>query len=205
MNVRHTRWASGLALLGLCAVSAAAGEPSAPVKKILEKSFVAKGQANLTRLNQDPTQSLCTQYADRPIPPAVARKVAAINLATIREPADGHYLGDWKKGEEIAQTGVGKQSSDDPALPSGGNCYACHQLAKEEIAYGNLGPSLYQYGKLRGDSEGIRKYTWGKLFNSDAYGACSSMPRFGHMVILTEAQIKDVMALLLDPQSPVNQ
>jgi sulfur-oxidizing protein SoxX len=31
------------------------------------------------------------------------------------------------------------------------------------------------------------------------------MPRFGHMGILTEKQIKDVVALLMDPQSPVNK
>ena len=48
-------------------------------------------------------------------------------------------------------------------------------------------------------------YTWGKLWNSKAYNACSGMPRFGHAQILTDQQIKDVMALLLDPKSPVNQ
>ena len=31
------------------------------------------------------------------------------------------------------------------------------------------------------------------------------MPRFGHSGILTEAQIKDVVALLMDPESPVNK
>jgi L-cysteine S-thiosulfotransferase len=31
------------------------------------------------------------------------------------------------------------------------------------------------------------------------------MPRFGHKGILTETQIKNVMALLLDPASPVNK
>jgi sulfur-oxidizing protein SoxX len=31
------------------------------------------------------------------------------------------------------------------------------------------------------------------------------MPRFGHMGILNEAQLKHLMALLLDPNSPVNQ
>ncbi|MEO8136346.1 MAG: sulfur oxidation c-type cytochrome SoxX, partial [Betaproteobacteria bacterium] len=31
------------------------------------------------------------------------------------------------------------------------------------------------------------------------------MPRFGHNGILTEKQIKDVVALLLDPESPVNK
>ena len=48
-------------------------------------------------------------------------------------------------------------------------------------------------------------YTWGKIWNSHAYNACSQMPRFGDAGILTEAQIKDVMALLLDPNSPVNK
>jgi sulfur-oxidizing protein SoxX len=31
------------------------------------------------------------------------------------------------------------------------------------------------------------------------------MPRFGDAGILTPSQIKDVMALLLDPASPVNK
>ena len=31
------------------------------------------------------------------------------------------------------------------------------------------------------------------------------MPRAGHKGILTEQQVKDLMALLLDPKSPVNK
>jgi L-cysteine S-thiosulfotransferase len=31
------------------------------------------------------------------------------------------------------------------------------------------------------------------------------MPRFGHFKLLNEKQMQDVMALLLDPASPVNQ
>jgi L-cysteine S-thiosulfotransferase len=95
---------------------------------------------------------------------------------------------------------------------NGGNCYNCHQISKEEISYGNLGPSLYNYGKLRGvtnpndpASKAIVEYTWGKLWNARAYNACSQMPRVGHKGILNEKQIKDVMALLLDPASPVNK
>jgi sulfur-oxidizing protein SoxX len=49
------------------------------------------------------------------------------------------------------------------------------------------------------------KYTWGKIYNAKAFNACTNMPRFGHQGILTEAQMKDLMALLLDPSSPVNQ
>ncbi|HEU5297155.1 MAG TPA: sulfur oxidation c-type cytochrome SoxX, partial [Burkholderiaceae bacterium] len=35
--------------------------------------------------------------------------------------------------------------------------------------------------------------------------ACSNMPRFGHMGLLDEDQLRHLMALLLDPASPVNQ
>jgi sulfur oxidation c-type cytochrome SoxX len=77
-------------------------------------------------------------------------------------------------------------------------------LSKAEISFGNIGPSLYNYGKLRGNSEQTLRYTWAKIWNTHAYNACSSMPRFGDAGILTEAQIKDVMALL-DPNSPVNK
>jgi L-cysteine S-thiosulfotransferase len=31
------------------------------------------------------------------------------------------------------------------------------------------------------------------------------MPRMGHLKVLTEDQMRHVMALLLDPESPVNQ
>jgi sulfur-oxidizing protein SoxX len=197
-----------LAIVCLCALSAvsSAADPSqSRTKKAMEQSFRSKGQATLSRLDQDRTQALCTRYAATPIPIKVAAQVTADNLATIHYPVDGKYLGDWQRGEQIAQTGAGKQFSDNPVEPSGGNCYACHRLTKAEIAYGNLGPSLYNYGKVRSASEVVEKYTWGKIYNADAYSACSSMPRFGHKGILTESQIKDVMALLLDPQSPVNQ
>jgi sulfur-oxidizing protein SoxX len=94
---------------------------------------------------------------------------------------------------------------------NGANCYNCHQITKAEISFGTIGPSLYQYGKLRGVSNPadpaslpIIQYTWGKLYNGWAYNACSNMPRFGHKGLLNEGQMRDVMALLLDPQSPVN-
>jgi sulfur-oxidizing protein SoxX len=88
---------------------------------------------------------------------------------------------------------------------NGGNCYACHQISKEEISHGNIGPTLYNYGTLRGNSEAIVKYTWAKIWNSHSFNACTSMPRYGDAGILTEDQIRHVMALLLDPQSPVNK
>ena len=53
-------------------------------------------------------------------------------------------------------------------------------------------------------SKAIIEYTWGKIWNARAYNACSVMPRAVHKGIITEAQAKDLMALLLDPKSPVN-
>jgi sulfur-oxidizing protein SoxX len=156
------------------------------------------------RLNQDETQRLCSQYPDKR-PKEIAKRIEALNLKLVKYPADGKLLGDWKEGEKIAQSGVGKQFSDNPAQPAGGNCYACHQLTKQEISFGNIGPSLYNYGKLRGNTDAIQKYTYGKIYNADAYLACTNMPRFGHNGILTEQQILHVTALLLDPNSPVNQ
>ena len=128
-----------------------------------------------------------------------------LNLATIKYPADGNLLGDWKNGEKIAQEGRGKQFSDDPAGPVGANCYACHQLTPQEVSYGTIGPSLLQFAKLRGYGVEVQRYAYGKIFNADAFAACSNMPRFGHQGILTEQQIKDVTALLMDPASPVNK
>lgn len=183
-----------------------AGDTAQPdVAAAMQASFEAKKQATMERLTQDETQALCTQYAPDPVPADVARKITSAARATIKPPADGDYFGDMKNGEVIAQTGTGLQWSDDPAKPNGGNCYACHELAGSELAYGTIGPSLRQYGKLRGNSPVVLEYTWGKLYNSNAHMPCSNMPRFGHRGILTEQQLKDVMAFLFDAASPVNQ
>jgi len=171
----------------------------------MQRSFKAHGQAGLDRLEQDDTQEACSRHAPAPLPEARAAKVRAANQALIRYPADGQYLGDWKRGEAIAQQGTGLQYSDDPAQPSGGNCYACHQLSAKEIAYGTIGPSLYNYGKIRGRSETMLKLAWAMIYDMKTLSACSAMPRFGAKRILDEQQLKDVMALLFDPDSPVNQ
>ena len=134
--------------------------------------------------------------------------------ATIRWPAGGQYIGDWREGEKLAQNGRGMTWIDSSTAPgaNGAQCYNCHQIDKKEISFGTIGPSLWNYGKLRAvkdpadpGSAAVVQYTWGKLWNSKAYAACSNMPRFGHAGLLDEQQIRDVMALLLDPKSPVNQ
>lgn len=194
---------AGCALLGGDAIQVSDEE----IQKQLLDSFKDKGQATLARLNQTPLQKACSaaDATGKPLSDSQRSALEKAALEAVKYPADSQYLGDWKNGEKIAQTGTGFQFSDDPKKEAGGNCYACHQLAPQELAYGNIGPSLYQYAKLRGNSEEIMKYTWGKIWNSHAYNACSAMPRFGAEGILTEAQIKDVMALLMAPDSPVNK
>jgi sulfur-oxidizing protein SoxX len=176
-------------------------------ESMLKDGFRAEGIAGLDRLKQDPIQALCSDSEARNTPAGqkVLIEEQAKAMAAIKPPSDGQYLGNWKAGEAIAQSGRGATWSDTTKSPNGGGCYNCHQISKQEISYGNIGPSLTGYGKTRGNSEAILTYTWNRINNSKAYNACSNMPRMAHFNLLTEQQIKDVMALLLDPESPVNK
>jgi sulfur-oxidizing protein SoxX len=203
-------WA--LAALAGCAVAPTAQELDREALAMIKASFRDQGIAKVERLQQDEGQRECS--SDKPPAEAVARRIEADSLATIRYPRDGRFLGDWREGEKIAQSGRGMTWSDASAATSanGGNCYNCHQIDRKELSYGTIGPSLWNYGKLRGVTDPaaaaaapIVQYTWGKLYNSKAYAACSNMPRFGHARLLDETQLQHLMALLLDPKSPVNQ
>jgi sulfur-oxidizing protein SoxX len=209
--------ASALAVAAL--VAGCSGMPSTAeldqlTQDILKTSFRDQGQAKTDRLVLDDANRECmnADVAGKPIDEKVAKAIEAANLQTIKWPSDGKFLGDWKEGEKIAQSGRGMTWTDAAGSQNGGNCYNCHQISKAEISYGTLGPSLYNYGKMRGvsnpdapESKAIVEYTWGKIWNARAYNACSQMPRAGHKGILNEQQIKHIMALLLDPASPVNQ
>ena len=174
------------------------------IEAVLQNSFVAKNQATMDRLERDAVQSACSSPRGMPLDKDMLTTLRAERLNSVMLPPDGQYLGDWQRGDEVARNGRGLQSSDDPTQPNGGNCYACHQLTPDEVAYGTLGPSLTGYG-ARGQSKATLQYTWTKLWDTHAYNLCSHMPRFGAQGILTEQQLKDVMAYLLDPASPVNQ
>lgn len=174
------------------------------VTGVLRASMVDKNQATLERVEQDEVQAFCSKPRAEQGDLETMNAIRAKSMAAVKHPADGKYLGDWQAGAEVANNGRGLQYSDDPNAPNGGNCYACHQLDPREVAYGTLGPSLTNYG-LRGQSDVVLQYTWTKMWDTHAYNTCSHMPRFGAQGILTEQQLKDVMAYLLDPASPVNQ
>jgi sulfur-oxidizing protein SoxX len=175
--------------------------------KMMQDSFRAEGIAGLDRIQQDETQKFCSDpvFAGSKQGEKMRDKIQKINMADIKQPSNGKYIGDWKKGEAIAQSGRGATWTDKADVAVGGGCYNCHQIDQKEISYGNIGPSLTGYGKLRGYSPEVITYTWNRINNSKAYNACSNMPRFAHFKLLNEQQIQDVMALLLDPASPVNQ
>ena len=182
--------------------------------EMMKASFRDQGIAKVERLQQDASNAECSAAQGKALPESRSKVIEAANLASVKMPADGKFIGDWKEGEKLAQNGRGMTWTDasEGTSANGGNCYNCHQVSKAEISFGTIGPSLYNYGKLRGvtdpaspDSKGIVEYTWGKLYNAKAYNACSGMPRFGHAGMLDQTQLKHLMALLLDPKSPVNQ
>ena len=206
---------SGL-MLGLmgCSTPPSAAELDALTAQIMKASFRGEGPVKLDRLVQDDANRECSaaDVAGKPIDPQVAKRIEEANLKTIQWPSDGKFIGDWKQGETIAQSGRGMTWTDAPGQANGGNCYNCHQISKTEISFGTIGPSLYNYGKIRGvkdpasaESKAIVEYTWGKVWNAKAYNACSNMPRAGHAGILNEAQVRHIVGLLLDPKSPVNE
>lgn len=202
-----------IALAG-CASVATGPDYDALLSKMMQSSFRDEGIAKTDRLVQDRANAVCSQALGGEVPAEVAQSIEKEAMKTVRLPANGKFMGDWREGEKLAQNGRGMTWTDPSAATSanGGNCLNCHQVTKEEISFGTIGPSLYQYGKIRGvtdvqseQSRPIVEYTWGKLYNPRATNACSQMPRFGHAGLLDEAQMKDLMALLLDPKSPVNR
>jgi sulfur-oxidizing protein SoxX len=183
----------------------------ANLDKVVADSFKPGPGQDMSRLVQDETQRICSETRNSPS----AAQAAAINAreaATIKYPAGGKLMGDWKNGEKLVKGGFGMRigniepdKADRQKGGNGGNCYACHALDPKEVAAGNLGPSLTGYGALRGSGEEIVKYTYDKLYNTQATVACSNMPRVGHNGILTPEQVADVTAYLVSPESSLNQ
>lgn len=157
------------------------------------------------RLDQDETQKVCSQHRNAP-PKAVADAILAREKANVQYPPDGNFMGDWKKGEKLAQSGYGGRFTDyPPRAENGGNCYACHQLEKKELSFGTLGPSLQEYGKIRKFAPDEIKAVYERIYNPQAAIPCANMPRMGANKFLTIEQIKDLVAYVMAPESPVNK
>jgi sulfur-oxidizing protein SoxX len=181
-NTPRFAWVAAAVAAGVvgCATQPSPAELDQQAKAAIKTSFRDQGIAKATRIDQDAMQAACS--SDKPPNEEVAEQIQAEALRSVQWPADGRYIGDWRAGERLA------------------------------LSYGTIGPSLWHYGKQRGVTDPnsplsapIVRYTWTKLYNAKAYAACSNMPRFGYKHLLNEQQMRDLMALLLDPKSPVNQ
>lgn len=198
-----------LAALAALSLPSRAGDATARAEEVWRKSFSsASPEEWAARLAQDEVNALCSKHRNNP-PPEVAARIIELSQASLELPEDSKLMGDWKEGEKLASIGtgghIGRIQPDRAGTRRGGNCYACHAIAKKEIAAGNLGPSLSNYAKVRGTSPEAVRYVYAKIYNAQAFVACSSMPRFGHNRWLTPKEIADAVAFLLDPESPVNQ
>ena len=207
--MRSSAASAAFFLLAAC-TSIHVGEPAKlserdlnEVDAVLKRDFHARGIATMARIEPDSVQTVCNLHQDNP-PAEVAKPIEEAQLKAIRFPA-GELMGDWRRGQKIAESGIGMQWSDKPGSPSGGSCYNCHQLSPQEQSFGTVGPSLLAFGKARGSGAEMQRYVYGKIYNAKAYNLCSQMPRMGHSGTLAEQQIKDLVAYLLDPGSPVNQ
>ena len=194
---------AGLAVTALVCAQQATIAPET-VNRYVKNTWNAPADGWQSRVDQDETQRICSQTRNTP-DVAEANAILAREKAAIRYPVDSNVLGDWKAGEQVAQTGTGGQFTDKADAPKGGNCYACHQMAPKEVSFGTLGPSLAEYGRIRKFKPDEAKAAYAKIYNAQSALPCSNMPRFGHNKVLTEQQMKDVTAYLFDPESPVNK
>ena len=119
--------------------------------------------AKLDRLDQDETQALCSQYGTKAPPKDVAERIEKANLAPIKSPADGKYLGDWKRGEQIAQRGTGFQFIGHEG-DAGRRATAMHATSssKAEIATARSARRSTISRKLRGFTPEMREVRVGQ-------------------------------------------
>jgi sulfur-oxidizing protein SoxX len=177
-------------------------------ENMLSQSFTAPEPTLLKRLTQDRAQMICSKIAGAAITQEEAAEVVSLSRASIKYPASGKLVGDWKVGSKLAHDGGGSRiqyGQLEKRKDNGGLCQNCHALEPGEINVGNVGPSLTGYGVQRGNSEPVAKYTYERIYNGWAFFPCSNMPRLGATGHLTPDQITHLVAYLTDPQSPLNR
>lgn len=203
--IRTAFLAAACAALLTASPALAQQKPSqATIEAYVKSTFGTASPEWQARITPDESLAVCNATRNN-VSSAQSDAIIKRELARVVYPADGKLLGDWKKGYAVANNGRGGQFSDPPGTVAGGNCFACHQLDPKEVSYGTLGPSLSAYGRDRKYDAEAMKDAYTKIYNSMAVVPCSNMPRFGANKVLDEQQIKDVMAYLFDPESPVNK
>jgi sulfur-oxidizing protein SoxX len=199
------------AAAGLLVAGCATYPDEATTRQIAEKMVFeafSASPAHLKRLEQDRSQQICSKVGNANLSTEEAAEVVKLARDSIKYPASGQIVGDWKTGDILAHDGAGDRIRDgktENRKENGALCQNCHGLAPGEINVGNVGPALTGYGKQRGNSEAIAKYTYDKIYNAWAFFPCSNMPRLGATGHLTQEQVAHMVAYLIDPQSPINK
>jgi L-cysteine S-thiosulfotransferase len=176
-------------------------------EKMVFEAFSAS-PAHVKRLEQDRSQQICSKIGGAELTQAEAAEVVKLARESIKYPASGKVVGDWKTGDRLAHDGAGdriRNGKTENRKENGALCQNCHALAPGEINVGNVGPALTGYGKQRGNSDAMAKLTYERIYNAWIYSPCSNMPRLGATGHLTPEQVAHMVAYLLDPQSPINK
>ena len=198
--------AAGLLVAG-CATYPDQATTRQMAEKMVFEAFSAS-PAHLKRLEQDRSQQICSNVGDAKLSQDEAAEVVKLARESIKYPASGQIVGDWKTGDMLAHDGAGDRIRDgktENRKENGALCQNCHALAPGEINVGNVGPALTGFGKQRGNSEAIAKYSYDKIYNAWVYFPCSNMPRLGATGHLTPEQVAHMVAYLIDPLSPINK
>ena len=95
--------------LSACVSSLPSAEYDRITAEVVKASFQDKGIAKVDRLVQDDANRECAaaDVAGKPIDEKVAKAIEEAEMKTVKWPSDGKFLGDWKEGEKIAQSGRG--------------------------------------------------------------------------------------------------
>lgn len=199
------RWPRGrLALLaGAVAMAAllamvigahqSASHPLDPIEAAIRAGWQHDTAGASPWVAQDRTQRECTRHDSRP-PDREAVAIMEREWASIVFPVGGLDAGDWQRGAVLAR---GTAAASSP-------CLACHRLDARDVGPARSGPDLIGYARARAATHDHGKLVYEQIYNSNAVVACSSMPRFGAHKVLTPEQIRDIVAFLLAPESPVN-
>src|SRR5262245_52169919 len=125
--MRRSATAGAVFLLAAC-TSIHVGEPAklserdlSEMHAVLKRDFHARGIATMARIEPDSVQTACNLHHDYP-PAEVAKPLEEAQLKAIKFPA-GELMGDWRRGQKIAESGIGMQWTDKPGSASGGSCY----------------------------------------------------------------------------------
>ena len=124
---RHHKFALSVVAAAAVLAGCASVHSSADLDKlttdIVKASFRDQGIVKASVLDTDETNRVCSaaDVSGKPLDEETAKRIEAINLQTVKPPPNGKYLGDWKEGEKIAQSGRGLTYTDEANTVNGGN------------------------------------------------------------------------------------